>query len=188
MSNSINNGLKWSNDDDKKLIDYYLRNKKYSNIANMLGRSEDAIKARLVKTYVYPVYIRPAVYNDNNFNMKYFAKSYDEIVNTYGKMFNIEKDEFVKFMKYADKNIQMFIKYTDANYVNMKNKKAEPFKPVIKKLTFNKVSDTDDSECTDDDSDDSDDEDYVVKDKKNEILKKLEELNRKMDILLKLKY
>jgi hypothetical protein len=98
-------------------------------------------------------------------------------------MFNIEKNDFVRFMKYADKNIQLFIKYTDPNYINAKNKVVKPVIKRMKNLTFKKVSE---DESYDDDEDS--DEDFVVENTNTDILKKLDMLNHKIDILLKSKY
>ena len=57
--------MKWTEEEDNKLINEYLTNYNYDILAKELKRSIPAIQCRLVKKVIYPV-IRVMFYNNNN--------------------------------------------------------------------------------------------------------------------------
>jgi len=80
------NGSVWSETDDKYLLKLILLNCKYDDISHYLERSEDAIKARFVKTMVCP---------------KYTKKSLNDNIDNLCKAFDITKDDMVRYITYA---------------------------------------------------------------------------------------
>jgi hypothetical protein len=75
----------WTEDDDKYLLKLILLNYKYYEIAYYLERTEDAIKARFVKTILLPKYTKQLL-NDN----------IDKLCDT----FDIAKNDMVRYIKY----------------------------------------------------------------------------------------
>jgi hypothetical protein len=76
----------WTKEDDKYLLKLFLLNYEYSNISSYLERTEDAIKARIVKTILCKKYTKKTL-NDNIYALC--------------KTFDIKKDDMIRYITYV---------------------------------------------------------------------------------------
>ena len=88
-----NQGTRWSIEDDKILLHMMSVNYHYNTgtyyykfIANILKRTEDAIKARFVKAILYP---------------KFGKNGLEDNIDKFCKIFHITKEEMSRYIKYA---------------------------------------------------------------------------------------
>lgn len=82
------NGSIWTNEEDYRLSILISANCfNYENIAYIFQRSEDAIKARIVKKIIFP---------------KYSKKYLNDNMNRLCKIYNINNEDMVRYIKYAE--------------------------------------------------------------------------------------
>ena len=82
------NRQRWTTEEDKKLIDMYVRNKNYEYMASELQRTEDAVKARFVKIYL----VKYLYDKKKNFSVQKYSLC---------KLYKINEDDLVRYLKYA---------------------------------------------------------------------------------------
>jgi hypothetical protein len=98
---------KWSAEEDKILIASYKDNVKYDAIASTLKRSVDAVKCRLVKTYLYPNFIKLAFRDPNGeLQPEVLTTHYDNIVRRFSILYSMTEADLGRYIWYADKDIK----------------------------------------------------------------------------------
>lgn len=158
----VRNGAKWTNGEDKILIDRFNTFKDYKKISVELQRSVDALQARMVKVHVYPK-IKYIFYEHEKFNNIYFNTFYNKIVDDYSKEYNINKENFILYLKYADRNLNpKNLQQTDVESKESHMLKNNIIKscslPELKPSVDTSDDKSDDDEDYSDESDESDED------------------------------
>lgn len=98
-----NDDKRWTDEEDMDLLimiaracNYNTGHENYTCIANMLKRTEDAVKARFVKTILFPRY-----------NKETLEGNMDKICNT----FYITKEDMTRYIKYVVSSPSPVMKY-----------------------------------------------------------------------------
>ncbi len=172
-SHYLRNGCKWTASEDKMLLDKFNTLKDYKMICVELHRSIDALQARMVKIHIYPK-IKFIFYEHDVFNKEYFNRFYHGVVDDYSRQYNIHKDNFMLYLKYADKNINpknldqtVHTQPKDSKVLNsVYNKTSQKKKKydIDRDMYESEYTDSNDSSDGSNNSDDSDDSDYTYDD------------------------
>ena len=84
-------GTKWTTEDDRILLQYYIDGQCYKNISKKLKRTIEAVQARLVKKYLYPKMYEH--FYDNNRNLieaSLYKNNFQNILERYAKLHEID--------------------------------------------------------------------------------------------------
>jgi len=98
------NGCKWTDTEDRILDKEFTIHNNYARISYQLNRSVDALQARMVKRFIYPK-IKFIFYEHEKFNKEYFNRFYHGVVEDYSKQYKIDKEKFMLYLRYADRNL-----------------------------------------------------------------------------------
>lgn len=180
-SHYIRNGCRWTAGEDRILEEAYEKNRKfehtdYMKLSTYLHRSIDAIQIRLVGKHIYPKKISIELCS---------RAKYNDILHKYSKRYDIPLEDLDTYLKYADRGLKVrrelfpspapapavldiLIQSSDSSDDNDSDSSDASYVP-----------DTDSSSNSDDDSDDVDEDPTY-----NQILKYLETIDRKLDLLL----
>ncbi len=100
-------GTKWTNEDDRILLQYYTNGQSYKNISKKLKRTIEAVQARLVKKYLYPKMYEH--FYDNNKKLiesNLYKNNFQTILERYAKLHEIDYKNLEKYLKFADKKLK----------------------------------------------------------------------------------
>lgn len=99
--------MKWTNEEDEKLIEGYLTHYNYDKLSKDLKRSIGSIQCRITKKLIYPL-IKANFYDKNNIlNQKKLEELYfTNILTRYSKFYQIDYDDLEKYIYYCDKNLK----------------------------------------------------------------------------------
>jgi hypothetical protein len=148
----LRNNKKWSETEDRRLVDLYYKHLNFKAVAIDLMRSVDAVQARFVKIAIC-----------HHHDKQFLIEKKDSIADRY----NINRNDFVRYLKYAG------IKDTVSKSQDKNNKYKKHFIDVMDDL----IESSDDSDNSID-SDDSD-EDYVPDEKVKTAVKKTDKKTTK---------
>lgn len=150
------NGCKWTDTEDKILEKEFTIHNNYEKISYQLNRSVDALQARMVKRFVYPK-IKVIFYEHEKFNKEYFNRFYHGVVEDYSKQYKIDKEHFMLYLRYADRNLNP--KNLDPN-AEKQSDESKVLKCVYNKSSNKQKKEEESSEESEISESDSDDPDY----------------------------
>jgi hypothetical protein len=94
------NRKRWTDIDNRKLIEMYKQNQDYAYMATKLQRTEDAIKARFVKLYIVKY-----IYQEN--------RPHQEQEEKICKLYNLNPCDLRRYLKYAGIYVKYVEEYSD---------------------------------------------------------------------------
>jgi hypothetical protein len=106
---------KWTNEDDKTLLNLIEKKKDYEYIARQLGRTEDAIKARYVKIYIVPKHFNDDSEEEEDNDIEEFT----DLV----ELYDIDEKDLERYLKYCHIDANEYFtepvkfKFTDINEI-----------------------------------------------------------------------